>query len=194
VKGGPLPFGDWELANVTTDAIEQFRDIRQASGRIGTNRNLGTLQAAFSWAASAKRKYVSESPFRDGDKPAVERFEERARTRRLQAGETEKLLAACGDHLRGVVECALETGMRRGEILTLQWNQVRSTPRPQIFLPAWNLSGHFKTGHRWTLQNRPPRAGDRDSQVLLRQLLGPQIGVDFRPPALGPAFEDVRVM
>ena len=53
---------------------------------------------------------AAESPFRDGDKPAIERFEERARTRRLQAGETERLLAACGDHLWGVVQCALETG------------------------------------------------------------------------------------
>ena len=137
LAGTPLPFGDWRLSDVTTDALEQFRDIRQASGRTGANRHLGTLSAAFSWAASRKRRLVDESPFRDGDQAAVERFEERARTRRLQAGEAERLLSACGDHLRAIVECALETGMRRGEILTLQWDQVRATPRPHLFLPAW---------------------------------------------------------
>jgi integrase len=137
LSGTPLPLGDWKISDVTTDAIEPFRDIRKASGTTGTNRNLGTLQAAFSWAASKKRRLVDESPFSDGDKPAVERFEERARTRRLQGNECERLLTACGDHLRGVVECALETGMRRGEILSLQWSQVKFEPKAQIVLPAW---------------------------------------------------------
>ena len=118
--GTPLPLGDWKISDLSTDAIEQFRDIRKASGTTGTNRNLGTLQAAFSWATSKKRRLVDESPFSDGDKPAIERFEERARTRRLQGNERDRILAACGDYLRGVVECALETGMRRGEILSLQ--------------------------------------------------------------------------
>jgi integrase len=31
---------------------------------------------------------------------------------------------------------ALETGMRRGELLTLQWSQVSFTPRAEIFLPG----------------------------------------------------------
>ena len=31
---------------------------------------------------------------------------------------------------------ALETGCRRGELLTLQWWQVRFSPRAEIFLPA----------------------------------------------------------
>lgn len=137
VTGTPLPLGDWLIGDVTTDAIEQFRDIRQAAGKVGTNRNLAKLRAAFAWGASKKRSMVDESPFRDGDKPAVRGFEERARTRRLKTGEGERLLAQCGDHLRGLVECALETGMRRGEILTLQWSQVRWTPKPALFLPAW---------------------------------------------------------
>lgn len=34
------------------------------------------------------------------------------------------MLAACDPHLRAVVECALETGMRRGEILSLRWSEI----------------------------------------------------------------------
>jgi hypothetical protein len=134
--GPPRPFGDWKIQDVTTDAIEQFRDVRKATGKVAANRYLTTLQACFSWAASRKRGYVTESPFRDGDKPAIERFAKHARTRRLEAGEDDHLLTACGSDLRAIVECALETGMRRGEILSLQWWQVKFEPRGEIFLPA----------------------------------------------------------
>jgi hypothetical protein len=41
----PLAFGDWKAADVTVDALEQFRDIRQIAGKIGTNRNLGTCRS-----------------------------------------------------------------------------------------------------------------------------------------------------
>ncbi len=39
-------------------------------------------------------------------------------------GEEERLLAACGPHLRAVVVAAIDSGMRRGEILSLQWSQI----------------------------------------------------------------------
>ena len=63
----------------------------------------------------------------------------------MQEGEEAKLVAACAPHLRAVVEAALETGMRRGEILSLQWQQVegmtvegttvRWAPKAALFLP-----------------------------------------------------------
>ena len=137
VTGALVAFGDWRVREVTTDALERFRDARAVTGRVGANRSMGTLSAAFSWGASLRRGFVSDNPFKDGNRPALQKFEEQARTRRLRAGERERLLAACGDHLRAVVECALETGMRRGEILSLQWSQVRLSPNAQIVLPAW---------------------------------------------------------
>ena len=48
-------------------------------------------------------------------------------------GEADRLLAACGTHLRALVEAALETGCRKGELLSLQWHQVRAH---ELFLPA----------------------------------------------------------
>jgi integrase len=56
---------------------------------------------------------------------------EEARTRRLQPGEEEKLLLAAGG-LRDLIIAALETGCRKGELLSLQWSQVRG----DLFLPA----------------------------------------------------------
>ncbi|MBW2035794.1 MAG: site-specific integrase [Deltaproteobacteria bacterium] len=37
-----------------------------------------------------------------------------------------KFLEECPKHLRHIVECGLNTGMRRGEILSLKWNQIRN--------------------------------------------------------------------
>ena len=45
-------------------------------------------------------------------------------------------MASADAHLYAVVQAALETGMRRGEILSLQWWQVRFEPKAEIFLPA----------------------------------------------------------
>jgi integrase len=38
--------------------------------------------------------------------------------------------------LQDLITAALETGCRRGELLSLQWHQVRFSPRAEIYLPA----------------------------------------------------------
>ena len=103
-------------------------------GPIAANRNLRLLRAAFNW--SIDKTIIDKTPFKRGEKTTVKLTAEASRSRRLQEGENDTLLAACGDFLRPVVECALETGMRRGEILSLQWHQVQFTPRPELWLPA----------------------------------------------------------
>jgi integrase len=47
-----------------------------------------------------------------------------SRLRYLQYSECEKLRANCKPHLRPIVITALHTGMRRGEILSLRWDNV----------------------------------------------------------------------
>jgi integrase len=133
--GTSRAFGEWLVADVTTDTIEQYRRVR-ISTPIGTNRDLSLLRAMFNWATSKRRNLAADNPFLDGSKPAVKFGRESRRTRRLRPGEAPALLAVCNPHLRALVEAALETGCRRGELLSMQWWQVRFTPKAEIILPG----------------------------------------------------------
>jgi len=46
------------------------------------------------------------------------------RLRYLEKEESGRLINACKDHLRPIVIAALNTGMRKGEILGLKWENV----------------------------------------------------------------------
>lgn len=127
---GGSRFGDSPISTITTDTIKQFQRVRP---RVAGNRDLGLLRAAFNWAIAGG--LLKSSPFRVENVPVVRLQREHARTRRLQPGEAERLLMAAGG-LRDIITTALETGMRRGEILSLQWWQVRFSPKAELFLPA----------------------------------------------------------
>lgn len=122
--GGSVAFGAWRLTDIVTDTVERYREVRrgQGTGVVGVNRHLGSLRSLFNWAVRVG--YVEQSPFKRGTEPVIKLSKEHGRSRRLDGEEETKLLAACASHLRAVVEAALETGMRRGEILSLEWHQV----------------------------------------------------------------------
>jgi hypothetical protein len=107
---GDVAFGEWPVSEITTDTIEQYREARRSSA-IAANRDLALLRAMFAWGASQRRKLVADNPFRDGSQAAIRGISAKTeRSRRLEPGEAEKLLAVCGPHLRALVEAALETG------------------------------------------------------------------------------------
>ncbi len=122
--GAAAAFGDWRLVDIVTDTVERYREARRAAGAGpgGTNRSLSRLRAVFGWAVRVG--YLDATPFKRHGQTVVKLSREIPRGRRLQDGEDAALLQACGTHLRAVVETALETGMRQGEILSLQWSQV----------------------------------------------------------------------
>lgn len=124
------PFGEWRLADITREALEAFQRSRP---RVAGNRNLAMLRALFNWAVVAG--LVESSPFRVGGVTVVKLRAETARTRRLAGDEEERLLMAAGG-LHDLIVAALETGCRKGELLSLQWHQVRFSPRAELFLPA----------------------------------------------------------
>ncbi len=146
--GGMLKFGDWVVADIRTDTIERYREVRRAKGTgvAGTNRSFSRLRVVFNWAI--KVGYVDETPFDRKGQTVVKMSRETPRNRRLNADidEEAKLLGACDAHLRSLVECALETGMRRGEITNLRWRDVQGltvdgqiltwAPRAAIVLAA----------------------------------------------------------
>jgi integrase len=59
----------------------------------------------------------------------VKLFKSNARDRVLATEEYQRLLAACTEHLVPIVALAYRTGMRRGEILGLRWDQLRLAER-----------------------------------------------------------------
>lgn len=136
-NGERRPFGDWLVCDITTDTIEAYRTVRLQQVTTGVNRDLQLLRHLFNWATSKKRRLASDNPFLDGVKPAIRLQTETARTRRLQTGEETRLLNVCKPHLQALVVAAIETGCRKGELLSLQWWQVRFAPKPEIFLPAY---------------------------------------------------------
>jgi integrase len=128
-------FGEWHVDEITREMLEAFRRKRP---RVAGNRDLGLLRAAFNWAVLAG--LVTATPFKVGTVAAVKLGREDPRSRRLQGDEAERLMLAAGG-LADVITGALETGCRRGELLSLQWAHVRFAPRAEIFLVA----AHTKT-------------------------------------------------
>ena len=85
------------------------------------NREMACLHHLFRKAV--EWKMMEKSPFTEG--ASLKLKENNKRMRFLNQDEIQRLLDACAPHLRPIVETAILTGMRRGEILSLKWDQIR---------------------------------------------------------------------
>jgi integrase len=104
------------------------------SGRVATNRLLTRLRHMYSWAI--EQELLDCSPFEKGGVTVVklDGKAEGGRSRRLEGDEEDRLQRHAGAHLRACITAILESGMRKGEILGLQWQHVRSS-LGEIHLP-----------------------------------------------------------
>ncbi len=116
-------FGEKFLYQITSLMIEDYKIERQkVVKRSSVKRELCTLCTMFNKAI--KWKLLHDNPMKD-----VERYKgdeaNNERVRYLEKDEIARLLGFCRDlKLRNVVTLALHTGMRKGEIQQLQWNDV----------------------------------------------------------------------
>ncbi|MFC1488570.1 tyrosine-type recombinase/integrase [Thermodesulfobacteriota bacterium] len=121
------------LASIKYLDLETYRNhLRQKpvkNGKYGpvrtdasVNREMSCLHHIFSKAV--EWEMVEQNPFDRGK--SLKLKENNKRMRFLTDTEIRKLLDECPKHLRDIVECALNTGMRRGEIFNLRWSQIRN--------------------------------------------------------------------
>ena len=101
-------------------------------GEVSTNRLLARLRHIFSWAIEAG--HLDATPFKRGGVTVIhlEAGVEKGRRRRLVGDEEERLLKHAGPHLHAMIVAALETGCRRGELLSMRRKQIEGD---QLYLP-----------------------------------------------------------
>jgi integrase len=123
--------GHLMLSEISPAQIAECRDrllaTPRCSGKLRSPATVVRYLAALSHAYSVALRewgWVTENPLRRIIKPK----EPRGRVRFLDDAERESLLQACRNSnntfLYSIVVLAIATGMRRGELLTLRWEQV----------------------------------------------------------------------
>ena len=117
---------DMNISQVEGLHIARYRDERLQTVSAATlNRDLNLLGHVFSVAIKDWSLPIS-NPVQAIRRPKVPA--NTARDRRLQKGELDTLLEACNaycnPYLAHLIRFAVETGMRRGEMLALLWNDI----------------------------------------------------------------------
>lgn len=115
----------YSLANLSSTALAEYRDDRLRNVAPATIvRELNTISHAIDIARKEWGVYLSENPVKLVRRPAVPR----GRERRLQGDEEARLNSACGalrsPYMSDLITLAVETAMRRSELLGLTWGHV----------------------------------------------------------------------
>ena len=116
-------FGSKPIKVISSIDIEKFlrqiqkdRNLKKSS----LNRYLALISGVFTYAV--KRKYLKDNPARD-----VQRFKESDASKDFKCfnnAEIVKILDACNTRFRVFVMTAIYTGLRRGELIGLQWQDI----------------------------------------------------------------------
>jgi integrase len=133
--------GSRAFATITKADLEAAREARRhelarvagkgrvrpgcKAGEVGIEHLMAIARQIWNWAIV--EGYVEVTPFKRGGVSVirVKNGASSPRTRRLNDDEETRLMAAASPHLQALIIAALETGCRLGELLSLQWHQVR---------------------------------------------------------------------
>ena len=130
-------FGRRILREITYADLRTFRaerlktptQYKRQRSVTSVNRELTTLRRVLNIAE--REGFISKNPFRVGDS-LISVADEARREHVLRHEEENRLLAACVGrraHLRPIIITAVDTAMRRGELLKLRWSDVRLESR-----------------------------------------------------------------
>jgi integrase len=122
-KGRPLDsitYYDCEAYKLKRKRTPTRHESERAASTL--NKEVGTLRHMFNKAV--EWEMIDQSPLRRGR--SLQEKVNNKRTRFLSEEEIRRLLAECNPWLEELVIVAINTGMRRGEILSLKWSQIRN--------------------------------------------------------------------
>lgn len=120
-------FGDKLLFEITTWDIEKYKLARRKENRksngkpikvASVNRELAVLKHLFTKAI--EWEFLKENPA----KPVKLFKENNKRLRFLSEEEIDRLLSVCNNYLKDIILVALNTGMRKGEVFNLKWQNI----------------------------------------------------------------------
>ena len=112
-------FSGRDVIEIEEQDIEAYKKDRKQTGvEYSTiNRELAVLRAMLNWR---NRQVKGKMPI-----PKITMFKvDNARVRFLEDDEYRRLIEQCTEPLKSMVILAVNTGMRRGEILSLKWHYV----------------------------------------------------------------------
>jgi len=117
-------FGDHSVAQITPSRIGLFRDIRLSEGCSPATviKDINSLSKVLKMAQMGWGVYLANNPILSVNKPKVVGH----RVRRLSSQEENILIQKTTFNMQAVIIFAIETGMRLGEILSLQWTQIQN--------------------------------------------------------------------
>jgi integrase len=138
-------FGQKRVREITHGDLKAFKrrrlDAPKPNGEARTfasvNRTLALLRKMLNVAL--REHWIPYNPFGGGD-ALISGAEERKRERIITRQEEARMLAACVGrraHVRPLFVCALDTGMRSGEMFKLVWRDVDFEAR-RIHIRAFN--------------------------------------------------------
>ncbi len=172
-------FGNLPLRRFNSMLIEQYQTERIQKGNkpATVNRLLATLKHMFTKAV--EWDMVEDETLKRVRKAKLLE-ENNKRLRYLSKEECQNLVACCDKHLRPIVITALNTGMRKGEILGLRWDSVD-------LRHGFILLEQTKNGDRREIPiNETMRS---TLQNVIRRLDVPYV---FHDPVNGKPYQDVK--
>jgi integrase len=123
------------VKNITVGRIEAYRlqqlaePTKRGPRKIASvNRELEVLRAVLNFAA--REHIIPKSPFELATTPLLSKADEVRRVRVLTRDEEERLVSVCdkfrsdSSPLADLLVCALDTGLRKSEMLALEWSDI----------------------------------------------------------------------
>ena len=152
-------FGKQKIRAITYGSLVKFKSVRlntpavfgkntrgttKTGYEVKRQRSIATVHKELSLLRRVLNVAVQEgwlvrNPFTMGDS-LINPADEKQRARIITKDEEEKLLATCTGpraHLKPILVCAIDTGMRKGEIITLRWSDIDFENR-RIVIQAFN--------------------------------------------------------